>query len=731
MGNHAPIPMPSSQKEIQQQFFEFLFGDQEGYLCISTQFPFDKKSHRDQFFRWPAQKADITSFIQQAQLSKNVYFCVHLLDKASRKKENALPTNLAWADLDAQNPKTVNPPPSIALETSPGRYHGLWRMALPVSPEVAEDYSRRLAYLLDEADPSGWDRTQLLRIPFTINHKYDQKPIVSVLYATEEFVAVEELEKLPYVAPANGNGPDHEPPVPDLIDADAIIQRYAIPLSRTGFTELFEYEPSTGDDWSRLLWKLINTCLECGMSADETFSITFRSKVNKYERDGRPPRYLWRDIIKAQSTQLSIKQIHDQAIALTLPELYTEKELASLPKYWIDEYCEWAAKATDALPQYHGLAGMMAVSSVCSAGVRLETSYGTVVPNLWAMILGESTVTRKTTAMDLITKMVMEIDSEIILATDGSAEGLLTSLSTRPGRTSVFYRDEVSGFFNSVLHKDYLAGIIETFTHLYDSPKIMSRVLRKETIRISNPIFLFLGGGIKERVYSLLSEEYIISGFLPRFLVVSGEQNIDNLRMTGPPVPVDTVEHDRLAEQLAQMYKLYSSQAEIQIAGQTVSTPTIIKAEMSEAAWKRYGDIEMKMVTAAYNSAIQMVALPTFERLSRSLMKLAMLLAASRQVPKKNKIKVELHDIIKAAVFIQDWGRYSVDLVMNCGIEKSEKALRKIRVAIDKNPGILRSDLMRNYHLSKREADDILMSLEDRGEIRIVKQGKAARLWVI
>ena len=725
--------MPSTEQELQQQFFEFLFGEQEGYLCIATQTPGDKATHKDIFFRWPSQKADIIGFIKEVQTTKHVYFCVHLLDKARRLAENALPTRLVWSDLDAQRPDTIAPHPSVVLQSSPGRFQAFWRMARPVSPDVAQDYSRRIAYALEKADKSGWDLSQILRVPYTLNLKYEEKPLVEIAEIHEDFVAVEDFEGLRFieVASANGDGASDGPEQPEIGRADVIIERYAIPLGRTDFHELFVYAPTTKDDWSRLLWKLINTCLEAGLSADETFTVCFHSGVNKYERDGRPSRYLWRDVLKAEAAQLAFEHIHTKARTLAMPELYKDSEVTKLPHYWIDDYSDWASAATDALPQYHGLAGVMAMSAVTASSVRLETSYGEFVPNLWAMVLGESTLTRKTTAMTLITNMLAEIDDQMIMATDGSTEGVLTALSFRPKRVSIFYRDEVSGFFNAVTRKDYLAGMIEVFTQLYDSPKILSRVLRKEVIRISNPVFLFFAGGIRDRIYSSLSEEHVISGFVPRFLVVSGETELSKFRPTARPTAANEAGRDRLMEQLRSIYELYNKDVEITIGDVTVTTPAIIRCEMNDAAWSRYGEIETLMATTAYESPMSMLALPVFERLSRSMLKLAMVLAASRRTPKDGVIKIEKQDILKAATLIQDWGRYSIDLAMNCGIANTEKTLQKIKGAIDRSPGIYRGDLMRSYHLSKREADEILLTLEDRGEVRIVKRGKASQLWVV
>src|SRR5207253_2736302 len=46
------------------------------------------------------------------------------------------------------------------------------------------------------ADPSGWDLTQLLRVPGTRNHKYEDAPLVRVLQLTEARYEPEAISRL-------------------------------------------------------------------------------------------------------------------------------------------------------------------------------------------------------------------------------------------------------------------------------------------------------------------------------------------------------------------------------------------------------------------------------------------------------------------------------------------------------------------------------------------------------
>ena len=106
----------------------------------------------------------------------------------------------------------------------------------------------------------------------------------------------------------------------------------------------------------------------------------------------------------------------------------------------------------------------------------------------------------------------------------------MSALALRPKMVSIFYRDEITGFFDAINRKEYLASLPEIMTKMYDVPKYMPRKLRKETYVVSEPIFIFFGGGVPDKMYSLIEESYFASGFIPRFLIMRGHQDTSKLR---------------------------------------------------------------------------------------------------------------------------------------------------------------------------------------------------------
>lgn len=730
--------MATTETNLRQEFFDWIFGEAEGYICIATAKPVDpRRTFSQHFFHWPTQKDDMLQFIDVGALSKNVWFCVNLLDSNVRKKETCLPLDIVWADLDTCKPEEVVPYPSLVLKSSTDRYQAIWKVDQTLPPDVAEDYSKRIAYKYSTqgADPSGWDLTQLLRVPFTKNYKYELRPTVLPMpdIKTEPYdLSLFEQMEIPPLTPAELELSEGMPE--DIPDADKIVYKYQSYIDR-GFLELYTAEPQPDEDWSARMWKLLNLAFEAGMDSAEVFAIGFNAACNKYRRDNRPMRYLWREVVKARDIQRKITAVTGSWEPLLIPELVQPEEYEE--DTFIDQYFEWASQATDAIEIYHELSAAMLMSSALAGHLRLDVSYGSMIPNLWGLVLGDSTLSRKTTAMSMAMSILREVDDEAVLATDGSAEGLLSGLSTRPGRVSVFYKDEVSGFFDSINRKDYLAGMPETLTQLYDVPEVYHRVLRKETITITKPVFIFFGGGIREQVYSLLSDQYILSGFLPRFLIVSGNADLSKIRPTGPPNMEGVDKRQKIVNTLMDAKELYNIENEgfMRIGSQSIPLKSLTdvpqtQAVMTPQAWELYGRYELTMLEAATHSYYAMLALPTFERLSRSLLKLATLLAAVRQEPRDGAIDVEVRDVIQAARFVQKWGQFSVDLIMNAGKSDMMRQLEKIRRTIEGKPGIAKSELLRATHMSSRHMNDIISTLLDRGEIQRKTKGRGENFWL-
>lgn len=146
----------------------------DSFLFLATSNP-DGSKWRDHVVRADKFKADLNRFLHKySRWDHNLYFGVNPFSRNQRQKEFALPTSLAWCDMDGSDPGAYRPQPNVLWETSPNRFQALWLWDSKHDVEDAERFSRSLADRY--GGDCGWTITKMLRLPGSINHKphYDE-----------------------------------------------------------------------------------------------------------------------------------------------------------------------------------------------------------------------------------------------------------------------------------------------------------------------------------------------------------------------------------------------------------------------------------------------------------------------------------------------------------------------------------------------------------------------------
>jgi hypothetical protein len=723
-----------------KEFFEFIFGGlNDGYLCIVTinrNLKTNQKVTGDalvkqHFFPWPDGLDKALALIDKVKTQQDVYFTPFLTIRRRRKKQDITETPVAWADGDLCPLESLLVPPSAVIRSSNAgeqdKYHFYWKFDDIQTSDVGEHISKRIAYYhADEGmDRSGWDLTQLLRVPETYNHKFSPPLQVSKAIIDEDLTYIEEdFRPYPEVESTTEFHPLENVELPD-VSAQEILLQHKVELNPRAF-DLYNIEPDQLRDWSKNLWELELICLEAGISPEETFIIARSSACNKYARDNRPEKNLWKEVQKAAVyVKDRDKEVPDVltagAVKVEPPRLLDDSERARVERdeTFIERYTKWAKKLGDAAVQYHPAGAFVILSSLLCGNVKLPTSFGTVVPNLWFMILADTTLTRKSTAMDNATDLLLDIDDDILLATDGSIEGLLTSMATRSGKPSLFLRDEVTGLIEAMSKKEYMAGMMETLTKMYDA-KHMKRILRRETIDVRDPRLVLFAGGIRSKMMDLLTYQHVSSGFLPRFIFITAESDLTRIKPIGPPTMVNLEERDDLIDEARTIYGHYAVTVNPSSNGKA-SIPKQWNAELTEEAWLLYNKYEFRLLDFAIESHDPALVTPMMDRLSKSGLKASVLLAASRI--HQDKIEVTELDVLHAFYYIEQWMGHTAAIIGSIGTSQDERKLQKILSEIENNPGILRSKIMQKFYLNARETNDILATLEQRNSIKRQQRG--------
>ena len=277
---------------MSEDFLDIVWGKQEGWVDLPAkvgQYWVPWHYHYD-------GEADnyISGRIDSAlRDQENLYFSAGMFRERGRKFDDLIPPQWLWADLDEINPLSaveVGLQPTVAWESSAGRYQAMWRLERAIRPTVFDKLNQALSYFLG-ADHGGWDRTQVLRLPGTRNYKYREASLVELLWYEEDVIyqATEIWHAVRDSLPVGLWRVDQRP--------GGVVPRPMSPrvrsLLRVPSDAVVEGERSS------TLWKIECLLAELGWSEDDIYRVVSRSAWNKWAEVGTGEGRLRTEIRKA------------------------------------------------------------------------------------------------------------------------------------------------------------------------------------------------------------------------------------------------------------------------------------------------------------------------------------------------------------------------------------------------------------------------------------------------
>lgn len=223
----------------------------------------------------------------EEHLDDELYFTPMVFSRPKRRKEYAKATSRLWSDLDEADPREIDPLlyPQIAWETSPGRYAAVWSMASP-RPETTErgGENHKLTVAVG-GDPSGWDTTQLLRVPGSANNKPGRPKGYhgSLLWRETGSHTWETIDALPELPASDTVGGD----LVDEAAVDAIDRFEAWSRLRRGMPSLTRQylrlkEADDTMDRSAIAWQIERDLADAGATLLEMVAIMRTTPWNKH-----------------------------------------------------------------------------------------------------------------------------------------------------------------------------------------------------------------------------------------------------------------------------------------------------------------------------------------------------------------------------------------------------------------------------------------------------------------
>jgi len=716
-----------------KDFLETILGTAGGYATAVI-----KDAHGQptvqKFFSYPDELDEMVEYANKFA-SEDVYFSPIIFYEQRRIRENAKCVSVVYADADTCPPEKFLLIPSISVETSPNRWHCYWVLDREYEPSEVALMAKKIAYAQkdDGCDLSGWNPTKLLRIANTSNRKYDKSYTVNastngLIYTLAEVGEVYNDIKVDAVLE-----PSLEPVPEQSIDVVEIFKK--IP-NNPEIISLYLQEPPVGSDLSRRLWKLELELFRAGLTAQEVFSVVRHAKCNKYHRPDRlkrldPDGDLWREVKRAEQTYALEGNSAFQADAIEQEVVKPvdfltaeERDIVANSKTFIDKYVDWASKKTDAANEYQIASAFTVLSSAFSDSGHAVPKYGKMGLNLWFMILGETTRSRKSTSRQLMLRVVREYEKfagyQIDVGSDVTAEGLVKLLSSRDKQTSLFHRDEVQGMFKDFINKTYMATAAERFTELYDGhvPVVVrstggtmpGRGMQSERAETNFLMYLM---GITSKTADVLTTEYFRSGFLARFIYVIADAP-DRSYETEAIEQANEVEVITRDQEMDSMIRsLYDSYLYWQKKGAPFPRPI----RLTEEALERFNKFKWEMGNYTEGHEQEESIEPSRQRLALSIWKCAVLLAMYDRSD-----EVQLKHMLVAIHYSEEWFRNLVRMAGAISASEWQREVDSLEDLIAQKGGRLRYEeaYKRFSNKRKREFDEMVDALKSQARLSIV-----------
>lgn len=712
----------------------------------------------------------------------DIYFCpLPFNETTKRKKDKVRSSKLLWSDLDDVTLEQIQQlEPTLLWESSPGSFQGLWLINdAELSPAGAEELNKKLTYFIG-GDVSGWDLTQVLRVPGTINHKYKDLPRVSEFKQGRTYTKAEVDEKLKYMVVMDKlitieGGVDLTGW--EKLNGNKVYKKYENILNLT-LRGLIKISSGMAEisDRSTSLWKLYTSLVELGLSPKEIIALVKISRVNKWEGRKDENTTLKREITKAfekvgvvpkevdvdnydytplmkeerksatPKLDISISgedlknsnspgkiDVSPEIIDMSedfsgaIPDTYRQilKLKMKYPTdHFITRYVEHAKELSDSYPEFHHGAAVSLLSIAIGRKAAMIFGSGTVFPNTWCFLVGSSTISRKSTAVGHAKDIANELFGMIALPQSFSPESFIEILSNTP--QGWLFKDEVASLL-AAMKKNYMGEIRDIFCEVYDC-KGFSRKLRSSSKKVATEFNVqdpYMVQYVATTPNSLSENSQALdltSGWLLRFMYY---------------YPTYQKEWKPLTEMTkAQSHTLVGIKKEIKEIGEYfwgLNTPVIFtfseEAEKYFVNWQRHEETSM----AKRNDEVESGA---YGRLSVYAVKLSMIYnigasgfvsRAKEAVARKEKISITLEEITWACEEIEYYFMPTVKHVYELvALTDGRNNQKRIIHWLNSSEGVMsRANLVRKLRCRLRDFNEDVAALIESGEVveKVVKVG--------
>jgi hypothetical protein len=205
-----------------------------------------------------------------------------------------------------------------------------------------------------------------------------------------------------------------------------------------------------------------------------------------------------------------------------LPEAkYHTLDIKLSPDNFISKYVNYWSKMTDAYGDYHIAGALSILSTIADRKLYFDNANSRLFTNLWCMLLGKSSIARKSTALSKISDM---LDGSCYNRLSGSfsPEGLTEELSENSHAYMV--KDECADLLKGMNSRSYMQGLRDPLCRLYDcrgeKRKLKAAKGKISEFVVNDPYLTFVWATTGETFRRSTNIDDVSSGWLLRFLFV-------------------------------------------------------------------------------------------------------------------------------------------------------------------------------------------------------------------
>lgn len=713
-----------------------------------------------------------------------VYFCVN---PQKQKQEgfkrggiqNVAAVNTLFSEFDMKYGWAIDqihelqPQPSIII-SSGGGWHCYWILEQPekLTDENLQKYKEIQAGWVSYTggDKAAKDLTRVLRLPGTINNKYS--PAREVKFLSTEFDRVYSINELLAFIPTSIIKPEpmqiYQPPSQNSGSywlQKALSKAKVGNRNNTGFwlaCQLLDAGLSE-DEAIPYMEEYVNQVPEGEVNNRYTINEALSSLKSAAGEPRRPPAKNISPILKLDNSEpMAIQSV---GIIEEEPEEVKEKQeevherlapplpTGVMPDWvlmqgagkFIDLYSDYARKISPMTPDsFHQSAALIMAATVIARRLKINMPYDVIYPNLFFLWVAQTTLFRKTTAMNIAKRILYRHFWELLAPQDFTVEALLSDMagfsppnlekmsqiekdrwlqSRDFSSQKTLLLDEFSGLL-ATAGKDYGGGLLESLIRFYDCDPDFKRTTRAQGLLvIRNSYMNFLGATTPTAISAHTTKKILWgNGFWPRFILLTPDE-----------IPEEFINSEEEPEPPAISQELLKLNARLKRSKYPDPHPEIsvgIDEDAYRVWYRYYKTLSFDLLRKV--GVVNPILHGSYGRLPTQTLKAALIMSAMDWPNSEPAPKVELKHMVRAIVMAEEW-RESVHRVIE-KVEASDYDTFSQRILKVINRHLNRGASLRDIHLGMRDKSPIeiqnqlfQMTMENVVEMKRVKPQKGGR----